>query len=143
MVIDFSQVISFVRSLPERDDVPFEAQFTTDDAVALSLLKVMIVFEPSARTTARAALAHPFVAPYADPADEPDAPARLELEHDLSSDREYRATEWRAVILAEVQGEYSEIASRIADQVPRFPCTRCSVWLDRTHFRACYPTSPG
>ncbi|KAH7100119.1 mitogen-activated protein kinase hog1 [Auriculariales sp. MPI-PUGE-AT-0066] len=95
-----ASVLSFVRSLPEHDGRSFENSFSSQDTEALSLLKLMLVFLPQGRITSAAALMHPFVAPYHDPADEPVADRQVELPYDDRTN--YRPQEWKQIILTSI-----------------------------------------
>lgn len=45
---------------------------------AIDLLEKMLTFDPRKRITAAEALAHPYLAPYHDPSDEPVAPEKFD-----------------------------------------------------------------
>ena len=63
--------LKFVQSLPHKEAVPFTERFKGVDPDAIDLLSKMLVFDPRKRITAAEALAHPYLAPYHDPSDEP------------------------------------------------------------------------
>ncbi|TPX48858.1 hypothetical protein SeLEV6574_g01807 [Synchytrium endobioticum] len=65
--------LRFVHSLPQREKVPFTETFPTVESDALDILERMLVFDPKSRITAAEALAHPYLATYHDPTDEPAA----------------------------------------------------------------------
>ena len=95
-----AQTLRFVQSLPKRERVPFSQKFRNADPLAIDLLEKMLVrldrvslpradplgacslrgrplsvqvFDPRKRINAAEALAHPYLAPYHDPTDEPAA----------------------------------------------------------------------
>ncbi|KAJ3105941.1 MAPK protein hog1 [Phlyctochytrium planicorne] len=91
--------LRFVQSLPIRTKIPFTERFKGEDALPLDLLERMLVFDPRKRITASQSLAHPYLACYHEPSDEPVADAPFDwsfTEADLSVD------EWKAQIYAEV-----------------------------------------
>lgn len=50
----------------------------TDDCIAVDLLEKMLVFDPKKRVRAEEALAHPYLALYHDPTDEPVAEEKFD-----------------------------------------------------------------
>lgn len=75
---------AFLASLPERPRVAWPKLFPRADTKGLDLLDKLLAFDPSARTGVDEALAHPYLTPYYDPADEPIAekPFTFEMEFD-------------------------------------------------------------
>lgn len=71
--ISSANTLRFVKNMPHRERWPFSQRFETKDPVALDLLERMLVFNPKKRIAAGDALAHEYVAPYHEPADEPVA----------------------------------------------------------------------
>lgn len=67
------QTLRFVQSLPKRERIPLSTKFPKAAPAAVDLLEKMLVFDPRARISATEALAHPFLEPYHDPTDEPEA----------------------------------------------------------------------
>ncbi|KAJ3190103.1 MAPK protein hog1 [Gaertneriomyces sp. JEL0708] len=91
--------LRFVQSLPKREKIPFSQRFPTADPLAVDILEKMLVFDPQKRINAEQALAHPYLAPYHDPADEPVADSEFDwsfTEADLTVD------EWKQRIYNEV-----------------------------------------
>ena len=64
----------YIRSLPLRKKADFSILFPKANAQALDLLERLLTFSPHKRITVEQALAHPYLEPYHDPSDEPDAP---------------------------------------------------------------------
>lgn len=91
--------LRFVQSLPKRERVPFADKFTNADPQALDLLEKMLVFDPRKRITAAEALAHDYLAPYHDEADEPVA----ETVFDWSfSDADLPIDTWKVMMYSEI-----------------------------------------
>jgi serine/threonine protein kinase len=57
---------------------------TRSHNTAIDLLENMLVFDPRKRVKAEEALAHPYLAPYHDPTDEPKAEEKFMEDHDVS-----------------------------------------------------------
>jgi len=70
-VLTREKTLKFVQSLPRRERVPFNVRFRHAEPAAIDLIEKMLVFDPKKRITATEALAHPYLAPYHDPDDEP------------------------------------------------------------------------
>jgi len=62
-----------LRALPPKRRVPWARLFPAANPDALDLLDRLLQFDPTRRITVAEALAHPYLADYADPADEPAA----------------------------------------------------------------------
>ncbi|KAJ3031340.1 MAPK protein hog1 [Rhizophlyctis rosea] len=91
--------LRFVQSLPRREKIPFTKRFPNADPMAVDILEKMLVFDPRKRINAEQALAHPYLAPYHDPSDEPVAESVFDwsfTEADLSVE------EWKERIYQEV-----------------------------------------
>ena len=80
---------NYVCSLPFRKQASFRQLFPKASAKALDLLARLLAFNPLKRITVEEALAHPYVAVYHDPADEPACPP---IPHDLFRFDAQRAT---------------------------------------------------
>lgn len=65
--------LRFVRSLPRRPRVPLATKFAGCEPEVIDLLEKMLIFDPRARITAAESLAHPYLAQYHEPSDEPVA----------------------------------------------------------------------
>ncbi|KAF2835246.1 kinase-like protein [Patellaria atrata CBS 101060] len=68
----------FVESLPKREPQPLSTVFEGADPLAIDLLEKMLVMDPRKRIDASQALAHPYLAPYHDPSDEPVADKKFD-----------------------------------------------------------------
>ncbi|SAL97737.1 hypothetical protein [Absidia glauca] len=65
----------YIRSLPFKKRIPFARLFPNANPLAIDLLERLLTFNPTKRFTVEEALKHPYLEPYHDPDDEPDAPA--------------------------------------------------------------------
>ncbi len=91
--------LRFVRSLPHRERIPLSTRFPNVEPEAIDLLERMLVFDPKKRITAAEGLAHPYLAPYHDPTDEPVAEEKFDWsfnEADLPVDT------WRVMMYSEI-----------------------------------------
>ena len=73
-----TQTLRFVQSLPKRERQPLSSKFKNADPLAIDMLEKMLVFNPKSRINAGEALAHPYLAPYHDPSDEPVAEEKFD-----------------------------------------------------------------
>ncbi|KAK9473824.1 kinase-like domain-containing protein [Dipodascopsis tothii] len=65
----------YIRKLPFKKRVPIAARLPPQTSpLAIDLVEKMLTFNPTKRISVEAALEHPYLAPYHDPDDEPDAP---------------------------------------------------------------------
>lgn len=70
--------LRFVQSLPKRERQPLKNKFKNADPQAIELLERMLVFDPRKRVKAGEALADPYLSPYHDPTDEPEAEEKFD-----------------------------------------------------------------
>ncbi|KAF7293737.1 Mitogen-activated protein kinase [Mycena chlorophos] len=63
----------YIRALPFRKKRPFSQLFPKANPDAIDLLEKLLTFSPKRRIEVGEALAHPYLSPYHDPADEPTA----------------------------------------------------------------------
>ena len=82
--------------MPKRDPIPFTQRFAGQDPQAIDLLEKMLMFDPRKRITAAEALAHPYLAPYHDPSDEPVAPEKFDWSF---NEAELPVDTWKGKIL--------------------------------------------
>ena len=61
----------YINGLPKKAKVPFKQVFPNANTLAIDLLERMLDFDPTQRITVDEALAHPYLAVYHDPNDEP------------------------------------------------------------------------
>ncbi|TFK46764.1 Pkinase-domain-containing protein [Heliocybe sulcata] len=63
----------YIRALPFRKKKPFSALFPGKNPLAIDFLEKCLTFSPKRRIQVEEALQHPYLEPYHDPADEPNA----------------------------------------------------------------------
>lgn len=61
----------YIRSLPIKPRIPFSTLYPHANPLALDLLSKMLTFDPARRISCEQALAHPYLAVWHDPSDEP------------------------------------------------------------------------
>ena len=71
-------------------------------SAALDLLEKMLVFDPRTRITAAEALSHPYLAPYHDPTDEPEADEPFDWSF---NDADLPVDTWKVMMYSEILGE--------------------------------------
>lgn len=101
--------LRFVKNLPQRERIPFSQRFADQEPQAIDLLEKMLVFDSVKRITASEALAHPYLAPYHDPSDEPVAPEKFDWSF---NDADLPIDTWK--------GEYYERAESVNMLYPVF-----------------------
>ncbi|KAL4658336.1 mitogen-activated protein kinase 7-like [Arapaima gigas] len=80
--IGAERVRSYIRSLPSRAPVPLATLYPQAEPAALDLLAAMLRFDPRERISVTQALAHPYLAKYHDPDDEPICVPAFDFEFD-------------------------------------------------------------
>jgi p38 MAP kinase len=68
----------FKNAEPQGKPTVVYREYQTDVETAVDLLENMLVFDPKKRVRAEQALAHPYLAPYHDPTDEPVAEEKFD-----------------------------------------------------------------
>ena len=68
----------FKNAEPQGKPATLYCEYKTDYEIAVDLLEAMLVFDPKKRVRAQEALAHPYLAPYHDPTDEPVAEEKFD-----------------------------------------------------------------
>lgn len=94
-----SQAQDYIRSLPYKSGISFHTLFPTANPQALDLLSRLLAFDPTERITCEAALEHPYLAVWHEPADEPVC----ENKFDFGFEREESAEGMRKLIVEEVE----------------------------------------
>jgi serine/threonine protein kinase len=72
---------------------------------ALDLLEKMLVFDPRTRITAAEALSHPYLAPYHDPTDEPEADEPFDWSF---NDADLPVDTWKVMMYSEILGGFAK-----------------------------------
>ncbi|KAK8377391.1 hypothetical protein O3P69_013787 [Scylla paramamosain] len=89
---------NYIRSLPHMRKKDFRQVFRGANPLAVDLLEKMLELDSERRITAVQALAHPYLAQYADPSDEPDSEP-----YDQSfEDMELPTEKWKELVYEEV-----------------------------------------
>ncbi|XP_071054920.1 mitogen-activated protein kinase p38a-like isoform X2 [Onthophagus taurus] len=90
---------SYIESLPPVHKKDLKQVFTGANHLAIDLLRLMLELDSDVRITAEQALAHPYLAQYADPTDEPTSQP---YDHSIE-DMELPVERWRDLVLEEVR----------------------------------------
>ncbi|ORZ41269.1 kinase-like domain-containing protein [Catenaria anguillulae PL171] len=88
----------YIRSLPRMPRVPFTTMFPKATPLALDLLDKLLQFDPAQRITVEQALAHPYLATYHDPDEEPSHAQMF----DFAFEKAASIDEIRALITREI-----------------------------------------
>ncbi|XP_015509390.1 mitogen-activated protein kinase p38b isoform X2 [Neodiprion pinetum] len=110
---EFMQKISsesarnYIQSLPPLKKKDFKEVFRGANPLAINLLELMLELDAERRITAEQALAHPYLAQYADPTDEP-----VSLPYDQSfEDMDLPVEKWKELV-------YHEVVNFVPQQLP-------------------------
>jgi len=90
---------NYIKSLPKMEKKNFNEVFKGASPLAIDLLEKMLELDTDKRITAEQTLAHPYLAQYADPSDEPDSPPYDQTfeDYDLSV-QEWKENVWNEII---------------------------------------------
>jgi len=99
---------NYIRSLPKMEKKNLNEVFKGANPLAIDLLEKMLELDTDKRITAEQTLAHPYLAQYADPSDEPDSPPYDQTfeDYDLS------VQEWKENVWNEIAG-FSAVSGRM------------------------------
>jgi len=89
---------NYIRSLPKMEKKNFHEVFKGANPLAIDLLEKMLELDADKRITAEETLAHPYLAQYADPSDEPNSQAYDQTFEDFDlSVQEWKENVWNEV----------------------------------------------
>jgi len=97
--ITSEEAILYIRSLPQMDKKDFQAEFPGANPQAIDLLEKMLEVDADKRITAEETLAHPYLAEYADPTDEPSS----QVYDQTFEDYELSIQDWKDKIWNEIK----------------------------------------
>lgn len=99
---------NYIRSLPKMEKKNLNEVFKGANPLAIDLLEKMLELDTDKRITAEQTLAHPYLAQYADPSDEPDSQPYDQTfeDYDLS------VQEWKENVWNEIVG-FSAVSGRM------------------------------
>ena len=92
---------SMLESIPETEQKSLNKLFPTAKPEAIDLMSKLLQFNPEKRIDADAALKHPYVALFHNPADEPICTHQIKLH--FSDDKKYSISEYREKLYSEIR----------------------------------------
>jgi len=98
----------YLRALPFRKKRPFSTLFPDANPQAVDLLEKCLTFSPKRRINVEEALAHPYLASYHDPSDEPSAPPLDPSFFDFDNGAAKSKEELKVLIYHEVISNYGD-----------------------------------
>jgi len=104
--ITSEEAILYIRSLPQMDKKDFQAEFPGANPQAIDLLEKMLEVDADKRITAEETLAHPYLAEYAAPTDEPNS----QVYDQTFEDYELSIQDWKDKIWNEIKS-FNSIAN--------------------------------
>ncbi|KAI4755260.1 Hog1-like MAP kinase protein [Aureobasidium sp. EXF-3400] len=110
---DVIQTICSENSLPKRERQPLTKKFKNADPQAIELLERMLVFDPRTRIRAGDALADPYLAPYHDPTDEPEAEEKFDWSF---NDADLPVDTWKIMMYSEIL-DYHNVDAQNGEEV--------------------------
>jgi len=94
-IIENPQAVEYIQALPKKAKVPFSALYPNANPLAIDLLEKMLVFNPSKRISAAAALEHEYLRALHNVNDEPTAPTfDFTFEVDTVTENDLRKLIW-------------------------------------------------
>ncbi|KAL9959866.1 hypothetical protein ACROYT_G033230 [Oculina patagonica] len=90
---------SYIASMPSFKKRPFSEVFLYANPQAVDLLEKMLDLDTDKRLTAEQALAHPYLATYADPDDEPTCEPFDEVQFEA---KDWPTDKWRELVYKEI-----------------------------------------
>lgn len=110
---------NYIRSLPQMRKKDFRQVFRGANPLAVDLLEKMLELDSERRVTAPHALAHPYLAQYADPSDEPDSEP-----YDQSfEDMDLQTEKWKELVYKEVS-DFTPKPTVIAEEAEKARSTK-------------------
>ncbi|KAJ5117475.1 Mitogen-activated protein kinase HOG1 [Penicillium atrosanguineum] len=103
--------LRYIESLPLRGKKPLRDRLNDASSNALDILERLLVWNPSQRISAVAALSHPYLSLYHDPADEPEANAPFNW---VLVDSEHSVETWKCLIRAEIMDHFERSMTEIS-----------------------------